>query len=62
MWLGVFVGAVPIQGVWGVFSEFQVQFRVSVGGAGEFPLCAESVGSQGVYRLGHVSFNFFSLL
>ena len=62
MRLGGFIGAVPIPGVWGVFSEFQFQFRVSVGGAGGFPLCAKSVGSQGVSRLGHVSFNFFRLL
>ena len=62
MCLQGFLDAVPIQDVWGVFSEFQFQFRMSVDVAGGFPLCAESVGSQGVSRLGHVSFNFFSLL
>ena len=37
-----FVDAVPIRGVWDVFSEFQFRFRVCVSGAGGFlPSCRE---------------------
>ena len=61
--LGGFVGAVSIHGVCGVsFLNFNFSSGCPLVVHLGFPLCVESVGSQGVSRLGHVSFSLFSLL
>ena len=60
MFLGDFVGVVPIHVAWDVFSELQFRFRVSVGGAGGLPSRAQSVGVcfAGCFSSGNVSFDF----
>ena len=57
---GGFVGAVPIDGVWDVFSESHFRFRVSVVGGGGFPSRAESARWRiaGCISVGNVSFDF----
>ena len=59
MCLGGFVGTVPIQGVSGVFSEFQFQFRVSVGGAGGISFVCRECGVVGCISFGTCFFQFF---
>ena len=59
MRLGGFIGAVPIPGVWGVFSEFQFQFRVSVGGAGGISFVCRECGVAGCISFETCFFKFF---